>query len=133
MKRLFIALSAVVLLTACGGEDKKPTEAQATAPAPAAPEVKPPMVTTEEKALELIASKGCVACHALDKKVIGPAYIDVSNKYDATPELLYKLTQKVLMGGKGVWGEIPMPPNKNLNFTEAKLIVAYVLSLKNNK
>jgi cytochrome c len=45
--------------------------------------------------------------------------------------MLYKLTQKVLAGGKGAWGEIPMPPNKNITFTEAKMIVAYVLSLKN--
>ena len=132
MKKLFICMSAALILSSCGGEDQKPA---ATTEKPAAqteaPAGDPPKVSTEEKALELIASKGCTACHALDKKVIGPAYIDVSKKYEATPEMLYKLTQKVVAGGKGVWGEIPMPPNKNITFTEAKMIVAYVLSLKN--
>lgn len=132
MKKLFISLSAAVVLSACGGEDKSAApSAEQAAPKTETPAEKPPTASTEEKALELIATKGCTACHALDKKIIGPAYIDVSKKYEATPEMLYKLTQKVVAGGKGAWGEIPMPPNKNITFTEAKMIVAYILSLKN--
>ena len=132
MKKLFICMSTALVLAACGGEDKKPAAStEQNAPKSETPAVKPPKASTEEKALELIATKGCTACHALDKKIIGPAYIDVSNKYEASPEMLYKLTQKVVAGGKGVWGEIPMPPNQNITFTEAKMIVAYILSLKN--
>lgn len=133
MKKLFIVLGAVAFLAACGGEDKKANQAPEVPTTTTETSTEKPLkVSTEEKALELIATKGCTACHAIDKKVIGPAYIDVSNKYQGTADDLYKLTNKVLSGGKGVWGEIPMPPNKTVTFNEAKMIVAYILSLKNN-
>ena len=131
MKKLFICMSAALILFSCGGEDQKPsTSTDQAAAKKETPVEKPLVANNEQKALELIATKGCTACHALDKKIIGPAYIDVSRKYPSEPEVLFKLTQKVMMGGKGVWGEIPMPPNKNLTFSECKAIVAYILRLK---
>lgn len=122
MKKLLFTLSAAVALIACGGENKKTSETSTTtaAAAPAA----------DEKALELIGSKGCTACHAIDKKLIGPAYIDVSKKYEANQSIIDSLSHKVIHGGKGVWGEIPMTPN-NVTPEEATTMVTYILNLKN--
>lgn len=121
-------MTAAIALFACGGEEKKPEEK--TSAATETP--KPSTSASAEKALELIGSKGCSpTCHAIDKKVIGPAYIDVSKKYDATPEMIDSLAHKVINGGKGVWGEVPMTPNTSVTLEEAKEMVTYILSLKN--
>lgn len=77
----------------------------------------------------LAKAKGCMACHAIDKKVVGPAYKDVAAKYKGDKGAAAKLAAKVKAGGKGVWGEIPMPPN-NVTDDEAKKLVAWVLSAK---
>jgi len=77
----------------------------------------------------LAKAKGCLACHTVDKKVVGPAYKDVAAKYKGDKTAAAKLAAKVKAGGKGVWGEIPMPPN-NVTDDEAKKLVAWVLSQK---
>lgn len=77
----------------------------------------------------LAKAKGCMACHAIDKKLVGPAYKDVAAKYKGDKGAAAKLAAKVKAGGKGVWGEIPMPPN-NVTDDEAKKLVAWVLSAK---
>ncbi len=125
MKKTFLILSAAIALYACGGGEAKPAE---TKPAEATAATEAPKL--EDKALELIGSKGCTACHAIDKKVIGPAYIDVSKKYESTPEMIDSLSHKVINGGKGVWGDVPMTAN-NVTPEEAKEMVTYILSLKN--
>jgi cytochrome c len=78
----------------------------------------------------LATSKNCMACHAIDKKVVGPAYIDVAKKYAGQKDAPAKLVTKVMKGGSGVWGAIPMPANTQVNEAEAKKLVAWVLSLK---
>lgn len=82
-----------------------------------------------EDAAALAQSKNCLACHSIDKKVMGPAFKDVAAKYagDATAEA--KLIAKVKAGGAGVWGPIPMPPN-NITDEEGKTLVQWVLSQK---
>lgn len=77
----------------------------------------------------LAKAKNCMSCHALDKKLVGPAYKEVAAKYKGDKGAAAKLAAKVKAGGKGVWGEIPMPPN-NVTEEEAKKLVAWVLSLK---
>ena len=77
---------------------------------------------------KLAAEKACMACHALDKKVVGPAYSDVAAKYKGNAKAEAMLVQKVLKGGSGVWGQIPMPPNNTLKEAEAKILVKWVLS-----
>jgi cytochrome c len=79
---------------------------------------------------DLAKSKNCTACHAVDKKVVGPAYKDVAAKYAGQKDAEDKLVQKVLKGGKGVWGEIPMPPNTNVNEAEAHTLVKWILGQK---
>jgi len=78
----------------------------------------------------LATSKGCMACHQVSAKVVGPAYKDVAKKYTAKDS--DKLVKKVLEGGSGVWGAIPMPANKatGLSEADAKKLVGWILSLK---
>ena len=76
----------------------------------------------------LAKSKGCTACHANDKKVIGPAYKEVAKKYKGDAKARDALATKIVKGGQGVWGPIPMPPNK-VSDDEAKKLAAYVLAM----
>jgi cytochrome c len=77
----------------------------------------------------LAKAKNCMSCHAIDKKLVGPAYKDVAAKYKGDAGAVDKLATKVKSGGKGAWGEIPMPPN-NVTPDEAKKLVTWVLSQK---
>ena len=78
----------------------------------------------------LAKAKGCYACHTVDKKVVGPAYKDVAKKYAGQKDAEAKLTEKVIKGGKGAWGEIPMPPNTTVKPDEAAKLVKWILGLK---
>ncbi len=75
---------------------------------------------------DLAARNGCLACHAIDKKLIGPAYQDIAKKYTASDEAM--LVAKVKGGGKGVWGPIPMPPNAALKDEDVKALVNWILA-----
>ena len=77
----------------------------------------------------LAKAKNCMSCHAIDKKLVGPSYKEVAAKYKADKAAPAALAAKVKAGGKGVWGQIPMPPN-NVTEDEAKKLVAWVLSQK---
>ncbi len=77
----------------------------------------------------LAKAKNCLACHAVDKKLVGPAYKDVAAKYKADKGAVATLAAKIKSGGKGVWGEIPMPPN-NVTDDEAKKLATWILSQK---
>lgn len=80
-------------------------------------------------ASEAIAQKsGCLACHAKDKKLVGPSYKDVAAKYKGQ-DVLAKLTEKVRKGGSGVWGPIPMPANSpdKINDADLKAVVGWIL------
>ncbi len=78
----------------------------------------------------LAKAKNCLACHSVDKKVLGPAYKEVAAKYAGQKDAVDKLSQKIIKGGVGVWGQVPMPPNANVNEAEAKKLVTWILSLK---
>ena len=78
----------------------------------------------------LAKAKNCMACHAVDKKLVGPAYKDVAAKYKGDKTAEAKLIEKVQKGGVGAWGQMPMPPNPQVNPAEAKTLVAWVLSQK---
>jgi len=79
---------------------------------------------------DLAQKKNCMACHALDKKLVGPAYKDVAAKYAGQKDVVDKLAQKVMKGGTGTWGAIPMPANPQVTEAEAKQLVQWVLSQK---
>jgi cytochrome c len=80
--------------------------------------------------LALATSKNCMACHAVDKKLVGPAYKDVAAKYAGQKDAVDKLSVKIMKGGSGVWGPVPMPANTQVNEAEAKKLAAWVLTLK---
>lgn len=79
---------------------------------------------------ELAKAKNCLMCHAVDKKIMGPAFKDVAQKYAGQPGADAKLAEKVMKGGSGTWGTMPMPPNPQVNEEEAKKLVQWVLGLK---
>ena len=73
----------------------------------------------------LATKNGCMACHAVDKKLVGPSYQDVAKKYKAADA--DALAAKVKAGGKGVWGQIPMPPNAKVSDADVKTLVTWIL------
>ena len=78
----------------------------------------------------LAKSKNCMACHSIDKKLVGPSYKDVAKKYAGQKDAEATLVTHVMKGSKGVWGPVPMPANANVNEAEAKQLVTWVMSLK---
>ena len=80
--------------------------------------------------LDLAKAKNCMACHAIGSKLVGPAYKDVAAKYAGQKDAETKLTEKVMKGGSGVWGPVPMPANAQVNEAEARTLVKWVLSQK---
>ena len=79
---------------------------------------------------ELAKKHNCFACHAVDKKLVGPSYKDVAAKYRDDPKAEAKLFEKVKKGGQGVWGQVPMPPNSFVSDADIKTLVKWVLSTK---
>lgn len=83
-----------------------------------------------EKGKNLIATSDCLACHQIDKKLVGPAYQEVAAKYEFNDKNVDYLAGKIIEGGAGVWGQIPMSPHPDLSRENAKEMAKYVLSLK---
>ncbi|QDL54838.1 c-type cytochrome [Rhodoferax aquaticus] len=78
--------------------------------------------------LALATSKNCMTCHAVDKKLLGPSYKDVAAKYKGDKSAADKLASKILKGGSGVWGQVPMPAMNQVSEAEAKKLVGWILS-----
>lgn len=75
-------------------------------------------------------ANNCMACHATDKKLVGPAYKDVAKKYAGQADAADKLAAKIIKGGSGVWGAIPMPANPKVSEADSKKLAAWVLGMK---
>jgi cytochrome c len=80
--------------------------------------------------LQLATAKNCMTCHAVDKKLVGPSYKDVAAKYAGQKDAADKLAAKIIKGGSGVWGPVPMPANPQVSPDEAKKLAAWVLTAK---
>lgn len=78
---------------------------------------------------DLAKKKNCMACHQVDKKVVGPSYKEVSEKYKGQADAPAMLAEKVIKGGTGVWGKVAMPPNPAVTQEEADALVSWILSL----
>ena len=78
----------------------------------------------------LLKKNNCMACHAVETKLVGPAYKDVAKKYRGQSDAADKLSKKIRAGGAGVWGAMPMPAHPQISEVEAKKLATYVLSLK---
>lgn len=79
---------------------------------------------------ELAQKKNCMGCHAVDRKMVGPAYKDVAAKYAKDKDAVKKLSQKIIEGGAGVWGPVPMPANRQVTPAEAEQLAKWVLTIK---
>lgn len=80
--------------------------------------------------LALATSKNCMACHAVDKKLVGPAYKEIAAKYKGDKTAVDKLATKIIKGGGGVWGAVPMPANTQVSEADSKKLAAWVLAAK---
>lgn len=78
----------------------------------------------------LASAKNCMSCHAVDKKLVGPAFKDIATKYAGQAGAADKLAGKIMKGSSGVWGLVPMPANAQVNAADAKKLAEWVLSLK---
>jgi cytochrome c len=79
---------------------------------------------------DLAKAKNCMACHALDKKLVGPSYKDVAAKYASDKDAAAKLAKKIREGGTGVWGQVPMPANPQVSEAEALTLAKWVMTVK---
>lgn len=128
---LSIVLTSLIAIGGCGKESPAPPPPGAgsgTAPATAQPA--PTAGVNDQAASDLANKSGCLACHTVDKKAIGPAYKEIAAKYRGQSDAESKLIQKVKSGGGGVWGPVPMPPNSQVKDEDIKTLVDWILSLK---
>ena len=128
MKKVLGTMAAVILLAACGGSEEKKTEETAAPAATASNDLSANPDYT--KGLALVAGSDCLTCHKTSEKNIGPAYKDVANKYENTEENVKMLAEKVIKGGSGVWGAVPMTPHPQISQEDAEAMIKYVLLLK---
>jgi cytochrome c len=142
MKKAILTMVIAAGLYACGGGESTETQTQPisnatteeAAPAPA-PEQAAAPATAEAAAPKkdgqaLINGSDCRTCHKDDSKLIGPAYQDVAKKYENNAANVKMLTEKIIQGGQGNWGEIPMAGHPNLSQEDATAMVEYILSMK---
>lgn len=129
MRRFLLVPLSFALLVACNSDSKPAEEKKGDKPAVAADDI-----TTNpdyQKGLDLVAKNGCFSCHAVADKINGPAYRDIADKYaTASDTIVSHLAKKIISGGTGVWGEIPMIPHPAVSQEEAEAMVKYVLLLK---
>ena len=128
MKKYYVAIALFAFIGACSSNSTENKDAKAAAPAAANDLSANP---DYQKGLELIAKSDCLTCHKVNEKLIGPAYRDVAAKYENTDANVALLASKVLKGGSGVWGAIPMTPHAALSEADAKQMVKYILLLRN--
>jgi cytochrome c len=134
MKKIIITSAIALVLIACGGsgtENKEAAKEEAKKEEAATTSISDDPVYQEGLALVAKPENLCLTCHKVDEKVTGPSYRDVANKYENTPENVKMLTEKVLKGGSGVWGDVAMVPAPNLNAADAEKMVKYILLLRN--
>ena len=80
--------------------------------------------------MDMAKKNACMACHAVDKKIVGPAFKDIAAKYAGDKTAVDRLAAKIQKGGAGVWGPLPMPANTQVNEAEAKKLATWVLTIK---
>jgi cytochrome c len=132
MKQSLVILLSAFLLS-CGGEGEKTKEDEKKDDAAANSPALPAGITQADydKGLNLVATSDCLTCHDINKKITGPTYAEIAKKYEPTKENITLLAGKIITGGSGVWGTVPMTPHDGLPQEDAEAMVKYVLSLKN--
>jgi cytochrome c len=131
MKRTIIMIAVIGLFAACGGGEKKEEAKKEETKKEEAPAVTD--VTTNpdyQKGVEIVAKSDCFTCHKIDEKNIGPAWRDVAAKYSGQDSAVKYLAHKIINGGSGVWGQVPMAAHPTLSEEDAETVAKYVLLLK---
>jgi len=130
MKRIIMAACSLVILAACNsGDNKSGDTAKKETEKPATPSLSDN--PDYQKGLELVGKSGCFTCHKLDEKLTGPSYKEVAEKYASEgSDIVPKLAEKIIKGGSGVWGQVPMIAHPALSQADAESMVKYILLLK---
>jgi cytochrome c len=128
MKKVLGTMVVVVSLMACGGNKESKTAEETTTAAASTNSLSDN--PDYQKGLALVGKSDCLTCHKVDEKNIGPSYRDVAAKYENTDENVKMLAGKIIKGGSGVWGAIPMTPHPALSQEDAEALAKYVLLLK---
>ena len=133
MKKYFVSAALLALMAACGGgsgSNASGDSASATTE-PAAPAAEDVTTNPDYTAgLALIGKSDCLTCHKVTEKLIGPSYKEVAVKYAGTDTAIAYLSHKVIAGGQGVWGTVPMTPHPTISQADAEQMVKYILLLK---
>lgn len=121
MKKVLIIMAAfaAAIAVGCGSNEQKGDQ---QTPGPKDPEV--------EKGLQLVANSDCLGCHQIKEESTGPSYMAISDRYRNKGDVTDSLAQKIIQGGTGNWGSIPMTPHPSLSQEDARTMVKYILSLK---
>ncbi|MES2276471.1 MAG: c-type cytochrome [Bacteroidota bacterium] len=123
MKNAILIITLCMGLAACSSSSTKNNSGDSSATKPAATNA-----TAEPKGAALMAAADCNTCHKPDMKVVGPSFKDIAGKY--TEADVDKLADKVIKGGGGVWGEVPMTPHASISKDDAKEMIKYILTQK---
>ena len=128
MKKIVFPVIALSLLIACNSGDTKDEKKEETT----VPEVVDITKNPDyQKGLSLTTASDCFTCHKIDEPLTGPTYRSVANKYAGLPDtIVTHLAKKIISGGSGVWGEVPMTPHPSISEEDAKAMVKYILLLK---
>jgi cytochrome c len=131
-KQIVFAIAMVMVIASCGSKktESTNTEDYGTPDESAAPVASVDVVAQGES---LVNASDCKTCHHKTNKIIGPSHTDVAVKYDFTQANVTLLASKIISGGTGVWGEIPMTPHADISLVDAEKMARYVLSLDGEK
>jgi cytochrome c len=134
LKKYLIGFALISFIAACGGGSSTGNASDTTSSSTSSTSNANDVSNNPDykAGLKMVASSDCLTCHEVDTKKIGPAYRDVANKYAGVDTAVDYLAHKVIKGGSGVWGNVPMTPHANLSLDSAKQMVKYVLLLKNS-
>ena len=130
MKKTFMIMATLVVLAACGGDSEKEKAGASTEQKTEGAAEDLSNNPVYQKAIEIIANSDCRTCHLVDEKSQGPAWREVANKYAGQDTAVRYLADKIIAGGSGVWGTIPMAPHPTMSREDAETLAKYVLLLK---
>jgi cytochrome c len=141
-KTVFFVFAILSLLSACGGgktSTPEPVNDTTANKPPAATESTLPVSINKDIKKEdyeagalLVQQSDCMGCHKAEEKLVGPSYKDIAHKYPLNKNMIDTLIEKIIQGGAGNWGEVPMQAHTNLSKEDARLMVNYIFGLKDN-
>ena len=132
MKKTLVLLGLVIAIASCGNNENKPAgETAGTGTATENTTADISQNPDYQKGLALVGSNDCFGCHKVSEKLTGPAYAEVAERYAGKPGIEDSLANKIIHGGSGNWGQVPMTPHPNLAHDSAVAMVKYILLLKN--